>query len=72
MKIDLPCDICEKETQVRSGWHLEGDLNFCSNQCVSKYIENNMQELFKIVKRQEQRIYKIEKFLKLKGGKAGE
>ena len=55
------CEICEKETRISSGWHLEGNLNFCSGTCVAKYIEVNMQEVFKILKNQEKRLSELER-----------
>ncbi|MEK6881303.1 MAG: hypothetical protein AABY22_16900 [Nanoarchaeota archaeon] len=55
------CEVCEKETRITTGWHLEGNLNFCSDNCVSKYIEINMQEVFKIVKNQEKRLSELER-----------
>ena len=36
------CEICGKNTFVKSGWHLfrDGSLNFCSNECVARFIED--------------------------------
>jgi len=38
----LYCETCNKNTEIATGWHLEGNLNFCSNQCVAKYLESPM------------------------------
>ena len=67
MKTDkmYACEICEKETRIDKGWHLEGNLNFCSDSCVTRYIEINMRELFKVVANQEKRLSKLEKLLKV-------
>ena len=35
----LICNICGKDTQNSNGWHLEYNLDFCSNHCVAVWIE---------------------------------
>ncbi len=51
------CDVCAKDTLVENGWHLDGNLDFCSNKCVAKYIEvfhrNMMKDLRSILQKQE-------------------
>ena len=33
------CVICGEKTMVSGGWHLNRNINLCSNGCVAKYIE---------------------------------
>ena len=34
------CLICTKNTMVKTGWHTKNGLDFCSNHCVSEYLES--------------------------------
>ena len=34
------CIVCKKNSETSHGWHLcEGNLNFCSNKCVARFLE---------------------------------
>ena len=54
------CDVCKKNTYVADGWHLEGDLDFCSNQCVAFYIEKTMPLMYKKMKILEKILKRLE------------
>ncbi len=63
------CNVCKKNTLVSEGWHLEHDLDFCSNQCVADFIEKMFDYMVGFINKlnkQEKRIIKIEKKLKVK------
>ena len=58
------CAVCGKNTMISSGFHLEGDLNFCGNVCISKYVEIFHKNMIEDLNKQEKRIQKLEKKLK--------
>ena len=35
----MKCEVCNRSSEVKSGWHLKNGFNFCSNKCVAKFIE---------------------------------
>ncbi len=42
------CEMCINESNVSSGFHLKYDLNFCSNECISSWVEKTEKFLRKI------------------------
>lgn len=59
-KETLPCIVCGENTFVGEGWHLKGNLNFCSNKCVAGFIEKTMALMILDLNKQEKRIHKLE------------
>jgi hypothetical protein len=67
------CDVCGKNSLKPFGWHLiipqklNGRfiyLNFCSNECVGKYIEDNMSLMFRDLNLMDKRLKILEKRFK--------
>jgi len=59
------CAVCGKDSNVRTGWHLEYSngkiLNLCSNSCVAVWVETIMSKMLWKLQEQEKRISKLER-----------
>ena len=68
----IKCDVCGKNSEVKTGWHLSPkknlhgkkiELDFYSYQCIAEYIEKTMSLMFERLNGQEERLKKIERRL---------
>jgi len=54
------CVVCCKDTLVASGWHLKYGLDFCSSNCLAKFVEILYGDVWKCLNQHEKRIRRLE------------
>lgn len=64
-EIKIPCSTCGNESDVKSGWHLRHNINFCSEKCVYDFIEEFMIMTFSNVKKSEKKMKELENRMNL-------
>lgn len=59
-KVKIPCSTCGKESDIKAGWHLRHNINFCSEKCVYDFIEEFMVMTFGNVRKSEKKLKELE------------
>lgn len=64
-KVRIPCSTCGSESDIKNGWHLHHNINFCSEKCIFDFIEEFMVMTFDNVKNNEKKMKELENRLNL-------
>lgn len=61
----VPCTMCGKDSQVKDGWHMRSNINFCSKKCVYDFIEDFMLLSFEALGKNEVKLKELENKLNM-------
>lgn len=56
----VPCSMCGKDSQVKEGWHMRHNINFCSSKCLNDFVNEFMVMTFDSVGKSEVKLKELE------------